>query len=72
MSIALDQIRQLPVGQRIQLVEDIWNTLVDEDTSFDLSREQLEELDQRHAELLKDPISAIPWSEARRQLMAGD
>ncbi len=69
MSIALDQIRQLPVGQRIQLVEDIWDTLVEDDANFSLSEAHLEELNRRREAMLNDPSSAISWTEARRQLL---
>lgn len=72
MSIVLDQIRQLPVGQRIQLVEDIWDTLVGDAANISLSNEQVEELGQRRRALLKDPSSAIPWADARRELMGED
>ena len=45
MTIALEQIRQMPVVQRIQLVEDIWDSMVAEDVDFPLSSAQLTELD---------------------------
>lgn len=71
MTIALEQIRQMPVGQRIQLVEDIWDTMVAEDVDLPLSSEQLSELDKRRAEMIADPSIGIPWSEARARLLAG-
>lgn len=72
MSIALEQIRQMPVGQRIQLVEDIWDTMVAEDADFPLSSAQLAELDQRRAAMTADPSIGIPWSEAKARLLAGN
>lgn len=70
MTIALDQIRQLPVGQRIQLVEDIWDT-INEDAEISLSSGQLAELDKRRAEMMADPTIGIPWAEAKARLLAG-
>ena len=55
MTIALEQIRQMPVVQRIQLVEDIWDTMVAEDVDFPLSSAQITELDARRAAMLADP-----------------
>lgn len=70
MVIALEDIRQLPLGQRIQLVEDIWDTVVAEDADFPLSGAQMDELDRRREELQANPASAIPWSEAKARLLA--
>jgi putative addiction module component (TIGR02574 family) len=72
MTIALEQIRQMPVGQRIQLVEDIWDTMVADDADFPLSGEQLSELDKRRAEMIADPSIGIPWNEAKARLLAGN
>ena len=72
MTIALEQIRQMPLGQRIQLVEDIWDTMVAEDADFPLSSDQLTELDSRRAEMMADPSMGIPWAEAKARLLAGN
>lgn len=72
MTIALEQIRQMPVSQRIQLVEDIWDTMVAEDADFPLSSGQLSELDKRRAEMIADPSIGIPWSEAKARLLTGN
>ena len=72
MTIALEQIRQMPVSQRIQLVEDIWDTMVADDADFPLSSEQLSELDKRRAEMIADPSIGIPWNVAKARLLAGN
>lgn len=72
MVIALEDIRQMPLGQRIQLVEDIWDTMVAENADFPLSGAQLEELDQRRKDMLADPSAGIPWAEAKARLLAGE
>jgi len=72
MNIALEQIRQMPVVQRIQLVEDIWDSMVEEDVDFPLSSAQLTELDSRRAAMLADPSIGIPWAEAKARLLAGN
>ncbi len=72
MTIALEQIRQMPVVQRIQLVEDIWDTMVAEDVDFPMSSAQLAELDARRAAMLADPSIGIPWAEAKARLLAGN
>jgi putative addiction module component (TIGR02574 family) len=69
MVIALEDIRQMPIGQRIQLVEDIWDTMVAENAEFPLSTAQLGELDCRRKEMLADPSIGIPWTEAKGRLL---
>lgn len=48
----------------------VWNSLSDQerDAVSELSDEQKAELDRRWAEHLKNPESAIPWSEVRQKL----
>ncbi len=67
----LDAILKLPVPDRLDLVEAIWDSLANSpevDAAFALTEEQREELDRRLAEHLADPSSAVPWSEVRRRL----
>ena len=70
MVIALEDIRQLLLGQRIELVEDIWDTVVAGDADFPLSGVRMDELDRRHEELQANTATAIPWSEAKARLLA--
>ena len=47
MSIALDELRQLPVPERIQLVEDLWDSIASDQHALALTPEQQTELDRR-------------------------
>lgn len=64
----IDEIRRLSVGQRVQLVEDIWDTLSEEDAELPLSDAQMAELDARREQLLADPSIGIPWEAAKARL----
>jgi putative addiction module component (TIGR02574 family) len=66
---ALD-FKQLPVSERIQLVEDIWDSIAQDATEPDvsLSAEHRAELRRRLAEHRADPSSAVPWEEVRSKL----
>jgi putative addiction module component (TIGR02574 family) len=72
MTIALEEIRKMPVGQRVQLVEDIWDTLSAEVAELPLSDIQMAELEGRRARLLDDPSIGIPWETAKARLEAGE
>ncbi len=62
--------KQLPVSERIQLVEDIWDSIAQDAAEPDvsLSVEHRTELRRRLAEHRADPTSAVPWEEVRAKL----
>jgi putative addiction module component (TIGR02574 family) len=67
----LDAILKLPIPERLELVEAIWDSLADSpeaEAAFALTDEQRAELDRRLEEHLANPSSAIPWEEVRRRL----
>jgi len=61
--------RALPISERIQLVEDIRDSIADETAGgLPLSAEQRAELHRRRAEHEADPSSAAPWEQLRAEL----
>ena len=70
-SSPLAQLLKLPAGDRAELAIALWESLSDSERegAFDLTDEQKAELDRRWAEHIKNPDSAIPWSEVRRKLL---
>lgn len=63
--------RDLPISERIQLVEDIWDSIADETAAgLPLSAEQRVELHRRRAEHEANPSSAVPWEQMRAELLA--
>ncbi len=69
MSTATLNFKELPISERIQLVEDIWDSIAEETSdTLNLSPEQTAELHRRYAAHLADPSSSIPWSEVRASL----
>ncbi len=69
MNTATLNFRELPISERIQLVEDIWDSIADETPSQpDLSPADCAELHRRLAEHRADSSSSIPWSEVRASL----
>lgn len=70
MSTADINYRSLPIEERIELVEEIWDSIA-EDTSrgLPLTVEQQSELDRRYAEHLAHPENSIPWDQVRSALL---
>lgn len=64
----LSQLLELPVSERLQLVEAIWDSLVEVPEAVPISDELREELDRRLAAYYADRSSAKPWDEIRNEL----
>lgn len=60
--IAKEDILSLSVSERIQLVQDIWDSIVEVPESVTLTDEQKAELDRRLDAYHKDPNAGSPWS----------
>ena len=70
MSIAIHDLKQLPVSERIQLVEDLWDTIVEDSPVMGLSPEHIAELDRRLDALEAQPRAGTPWEIARERILA--
>jgi len=64
----LSELLRLPVDQRLQLVEAIWDSLVEIPEAVPVSDDVREELDRRLAAYYEDPSSARPWREIKAEL----
>jgi putative addiction module component (TIGR02574 family) len=65
----LPEILKLSVSERIQLVEDIWDSIAAEPDALPLTEEQREELDRRLAEAESKPGVGKPWSEVKARIL---
>lgn len=64
----LAAILELPAEQRLQLVEAIWDSLVEVPEAVPITDDIREELDRRLAAYYEDPSSARPWREIKDEL----
>lgn len=69
--IALEELKKLPLAERLQIVEELTISIHEEQSDFVESPELIEELQRRYAEYLADPSSAIPWETVKAQLLSG-
>jgi putative addiction module component (TIGR02574 family) len=67
----ISDILRLSVAERIQLVEDIWDSIAVEPDALTLSEEQREELDRRLADQEANPGVGRSWSEVKTRLLNG-
>lgn len=71
-STVTTEYMKLSVSERLQLVEDIWDSIDAEapDDALGLSEAQKAELHRRVAEHQADPSSSIPWEQVRAKLFS--
>jgi len=62
---------RLTVAERIQLAEDLWDSLAEAPEVLALTDAQRAELDRRLEAHRTDPNAAIPWESLRQELMQG-
>jgi putative addiction module component (TIGR02574 family) len=62
------ELLKLSEAERIQLAQDLWDSIPPASEALPLSAEQLRAMGERLAEHLADPSSAIPADEARARL----
>jgi putative addiction module component (TIGR02574 family) len=66
--VPIKELLKLSVAERIQLVEDLWDSIAADPEGLPLSEAQREELSRRLAEHRADPTSAVSWQEVRERL----
>ena len=66
MSDPAIDFKKLTPEERLQLIEELWDSLSDEDVP--LTDAQRVELDKRLDDLEKNPDKVVPWEEVKRRL----
>jgi putative addiction module component (TIGR02574 family) len=67
---ALDELRKLPLAERIELVEDLWDSIAADAEELPVPDSHREELARRRAAYRDDPGRVRPWEEVRERLWA--
>ncbi len=66
--LSREQIQGLSPSERIELIELVWETFVEDPETLPETREQRAELRRRLSAHEQDPDSAQPWSKVRTDL----
>jgi putative addiction module component (TIGR02574 family) len=67
MSIA--EVLALPVADRLELVETIWDSIAEVPDSLQLTPAQEAELDRRLKAYRQNPTAGSPWPEVRARIL---
>ena len=66
------EILQLNIAERIQLVEDIWDSISTTTAEIELTEAQKKELDNRLNRLQQNPNSGSTWEEVKQRIQNGN
>ena len=70
MGSELKNLEELPLAERIQLVEDLWDSIARTNgEDLPVPQWQKAELNRRKRKYERNPESAKPWSEVKRSIL---
>jgi putative addiction module component (TIGR02574 family) len=69
--IAMSELRELPVVERLQLVEDLWDSIAEDQQSVPDHPAVMEELRRRRENFQQNPSSGIAWEDAKTRIRSG-
>ena len=70
MNTALDSLLKLSRAERIQLVEDLWDSIAREDSELPVLDSQRELLRRRKERFLANPSSGRSWDQVKQRARA--
>lgn len=65
MSVSREELRKLPLAERLELVEELWDSIASESDQLSLTPAQIKELDRRFADYQENPNEGVTWEEVR-------
>ena len=64
-----EEAKKLPVEARIALVEEIWDSIAEDNGCFELTDAQKEELDRRIQSFQENPHGGRTWEEIKSEFL---
>ena len=65
-----EDLKKLSKSEKILLINDLWDDIVDTEDDFPLSQDTKELLDRRYAAFQANPNEGLPWAEFRKKIQA--
>lgn len=65
-----EEAKKLPVDERIALVEEIWDSIAEENGCFELTDAQKRELDRRIQSLQENPQAGRSWEDIKSEFLS--
>lgn len=68
-AITANDLLDLPVAERLRLVEDLWDSIAEVPEAVELSEEQRKELDERLERFYQNPEVGSPWKDVKDRIL---
>ncbi len=62
----ISELKRLSIAERILIVEELWDSIADEQEKLELTDAQRDELDRRLADYHSSPDDGYSWDEVKR------
>ena len=69
MSRVPSQILELPAEERVEIAQQIWESVVDHPESLPITAAQRDELERRWQAFQENPDEGEPWEDVKRALL---
>ena len=64
-----EEAKKLSIAERLALVEQIWDSIADENECFELTAAQKEELDRRISSFQENPHAGRSWEDVKTEFL---
>ena len=68
-SISASEIASMPIQQRIQLVEDIWDSIAEMPDAVEVPEWHKQELEKRLEAYHSNPNEGAPWQDVKKRIL---
>jgi putative addiction module component (TIGR02574 family) len=68
-TLTASEIAEMPIQQRIQLVEDIWDSIAEVPEAVQIPEWHKQELEKRLQAYHANPDEGSPWQEVKKRIM---
>lgn len=67
---SIAELKSLPIRERLQVIEELWESIVDEGLDIPVPAEHLAEIDLRLEDMEKNPGDSSSWHEAKARILS--
>ncbi|MBD3391956.1 MAG: addiction module protein [Chitinivibrionales bacterium] len=69
-NITAADLLRLSVAERLQFVEDVWDSIASVPEELPITEDEKQELDRRLEAFHKDPQKGSPWSDVKTRILS--
>jgi putative addiction module component (TIGR02574 family) len=66
--VSIDHILELPTAERVAIVQEIWESMLEHPDDVEISAAQREELERRWMDLQQNPDDGESWEDVKKSL----